>query len=257
MKFKSMPCSVWLPENARFGFQVLATAALFAMTVPVSAQKIGLTDPFDVPMPEISFGYTYFEGRYDTSGSIDFEGHERDELRLKQQVVGGRISQQFFSRFLLHLDAGIAENRLDGTRFENSPVYGGGLQVLLVPNREFYLKGIGQLMVHDTVELRGGDDTRMQIRNDWQVGFLVGREGDAQPLIGEEITGSRTYVGAVFSAREFEVHANQTETFQHTRLAGLVGLAGIQLDVGERFGFAVEGHLGAATGGSGWLYYRF
>ncbi len=245
------------PGNRKFNPGAVAAAALLILVVPVSAQKVGLTDPFDVPTPEISFGYTYFEGLYDGAGPVDFEGQETDELRLKQQVVGGRIAQQFFSRFLIHIDAGIAENRLENTRFENSPVYGGGLQVLLVPNREFYLKGIGQFALHDTVELRGSSDTEMQIRNDWQAGFLIGREGDAQPLLGEEITGSRTYLGAVYSAREFRVHSNRAETFEHKRLAGLIGLVGIQLDVGDHFGLAVEGHLGAASGGSGWLYYRF
>ena len=236
---------------------VIAAGTLLAAAAPLAAQKIGLADPFDAPGPEFSFGYTYFEGPFEGTGPVTIDGSQSDELRLKQQVVEARIAQQFFSRVLAHIDAGIAENRLEGARFESGPVYGGGLQVLLTPEPTFYLKGIGQFRVHETVERRGASDTEMRIRNDWQAGFLLGREGEAQPLLGEEITGSRTYVGAVYSAREFRVRSDRTENFEHRRFAGVIGLVGIQLDVGERFGLAVEGHAGAASGGSGWIYYRF
>ncbi len=238
-------------------FIVLSLFALLSATEPLSGQKIGLSSPFEAYTPNVSVSYTYYDGRFDSSQPVTFDGEITDELRLKQQVVGARLSQQVWSRVQLHADAGIVENELAGSRFDSGPAYGGGIHVLLHPDPTFYLMAIGSFLWHDTVERRGDSDTEMQIRNDWQTGFLIGREGDAQPLLGEEITGSRTYVGVVYSARKFHLDSDASETFQHERYAGVIGLAGIQLDVGHRFGLAFEGHLGAAAGASGWLYYRF
>jgi hypothetical protein len=246
-----------IPGLRKVAATVFAVGFFLAASAPVYAQKIGLTDPFDAPWPRISFGYTYFDGAYDAPGTVTVEGNESDRFRLKQHIVGVRVSQQVFSRLHVHADGGIAENRLDGSRFESGTVYGGGIQVLLHDDPNFYLLGVGQGLVHDTVELRRDSSTELEVRNDWQAGFIIGSEGDRQPLLGDEITGSRTYIGVLYSAREFDVRSDRTESFEHRRLAGLIGLIGIQLDVGNRFGVAAEGHAGAATGGSGWIYYQF
>ncbi len=238
--------------------RLLAPAAVFLLgAFPLGAQKAGLIDPFDAIGPVVLFGYTYMEGDFEGTRSTDFRGANSDVLRLQQHIASARVAQQFFGRVELYADAGMVQNRLEGSRFENGGAYGGGAQVLLLPDPSLYLKWVGSFLVHDEVSLRSDDDIRMRVRNDWQTGFLLGREGGPQPLLGEEITGSRTYIGVLYSGREFRLRYEGEDYFEQKDFAGFRGLVGIQLDVGNRAGIAFEGQLGAATGLSGWMYYRF
>ncbi len=236
---------------------VAALAVLLTTVAPLSAQKVGLTDPFDAVGPSVSLGYMFLEGDFDGSTAQTLDGSASDSFKLRQQVVSGRIAQQVGGRFQGYIDVGIAENRLSGARFESGGMYGGGLHVLLLPDPHLYLKWVSSFHWHEEVGLRRDSDTRMQIRNDWQTGFLLAREGGPQPLFGEEITGSRTYIGGVYSGREFRLRADGSDTYEPEDWSGLRGLVGIQFDLGRNAGIAVEGHLGSAKGGSGWIYYRF
>ncbi len=237
---------------------VLFPAAVFAVaTVSLPAQKAGLIDPFDAIGPVVLFGYTYMEGDFEGTRSTDFRGANSDVLRFQQHVASARVSQQLFGRLQVYADAGMVQNRLESSRFENGGAYGGGAQVLLLPDPSLYLKWVGSFLVHEEVSLRADDDIHMRVRNDWQTGFLLGREGGAQPLLGEEITGSRTYIGVLYSGREFRLRYEGEDHFEQKDFAGFRGLVGIQLDVGNRAGIAFEGQLGASTGLSGWMYYRF
>jgi len=241
----------------KFSRLFLLGAVFAASTTWLPGQKAGMADPFDAIGPMVSLGYTYLEGDFEGTRSTDFGGDDSDVLQLQQHVAGARVTQQFFGRVQLHADAGIIQNRLDGRRFEHGGAYGGGVQVLLLPDPSLYLKWAASFLAHDKVSLRGDDAIEMRIRDDWQTGFLLGREGGPQPLLGEEVSGSRTYVGVMYSGREFRLRYDGGDTFEQKDYAGFRGLVGIQLDVGNQAGLAVEGQLGASSGVSGWIYYRF
>lgn len=200
--------------------------------------------------------------RYEYSGGafLPSDGSTSDETDLAQSMSTVQVSVRpsYFGQFygIVGVERNILDSDVSDTTTEHGTVTGGGGQIVLDYTDDLYLKAVGSFYLHEDLDVNGANQD-IEITQDWQGGFLLGRSVERTHM-GDYEAFYNAYMGVLYSDRRAEITtAGTTQEYEMDEANGASVVAGLNWRYSRAVRLKFEGEVGAMSSGAVNLTYNF